>query len=329
MLRFRRLSNKALREVIESCPLGLDFTEEIHTRFLRKTRNSLLYLVSSPTLPSTLLIKQVRTNDAEAQYNALVSATEKMEDATYLVPKPIAYISQKSVIVMEYINSKSLENILFQNDISAANKSEYIKGSAQWLSYFHRVYRKGLQTVDSRKKITDLSKTLLVAETALSKHSDLVSVQHWLESTAPYIQTRKTAFGYTHGDFKQENILYSEGSIFGIDLLLEEKGEQVMDLVQYTNHLLFLTITHKGKFYNEYVNEWIDCFLDAYAENQTMIDMEVFNWLRLQHLMRYWSFEVSRRSPLSIIQANKLRKEISTIYHSISLLSGKNDEGLR
>jgi len=317
MLRFGRLSNKALRELLQSCPLDLDFTEEINTSFLRKTRNSLLYLVSSPALPSTLLIKQVKTNDAEAQYNALVSATEKMENAIYLVPKPIAYISQKSVIVMEYINSKSLENILFLNDISLANKSEYIKGSAQWLSYFHRVYRKGFQTVDSRKKIADLSKTVSVAETALSKHSDLVSVQRWLESTAPYIQTRKTAFGYTHGDFKQGNILYSEGSVFGIDLLLEEMGEQLMDLVQYTNHLLFLTITHKRKSYNEYVNGWVDCFLDAYAENQTMIDMEVFYWLRLQHLMRYWSFEISRKNPFSLLQANKLRSEISTIYHSI------------
>jgi tRNA A-37 threonylcarbamoyl transferase component Bud32 len=317
MLRFRRLSNKALKEVIQSCPLGLDFTEEINISFLRRTRNSLLYLASSTVLPSTLLIKQVLTNDAEAQYNALVSATEKMVEATYRVPRPMAYIPQKSVIVMEYVNSKSLENILLQKDISVSSKCEYIQRSAQWLSSFHKAYRKGSQAVDSKKKIADLSNTLSVAASSLSKYSELASVWRWLDSTASHIQTHKTAFGYTHGDFKQENVLYLERSVIGIDLLLEEKGEQVMDLVQYSNHLLFLTMTRKGKSYNKYVNEWIHCFLDSYTENQTMIDMEVFSWFRLQHLMRYWSFEISRRSPLSLIQANKLRREISTIYHTL------------
>lgn len=315
--RHRRLSNNALTELIQSCSLGLDFTEDINISFLRKTHNSSLYRVSSPTLPYTLLIKQVRTNDAEAQYNALVSATEKMRKGTYRVPRPIAYIPEKSVIVMEYINSKSLENILLQKDISMSDKNEYIKRSAQWLSNFHTSFREGLRVFDSEKKIADLSKTIARIEPTLSKHPELVSIWRWLESTAPYIQTRKTAFGFLHGDFKQENVLYSEGSIYGIDLLLEEQGEQLMDLVQYTNNLIFLTIRHAGKSYNKYINAWTDCFLDSYLEDQTMIDMEVFYWLRLQHLMRYWSFETARKNPLALMQANKLQKEISTIYHSI------------
>ncbi len=317
LLRHRRLSKNELIELVQSCLLGLDFTEKINTSFLRKMHNSSLYLVSSPTLPYKLLIKHVRTNDAEAQYTALVSAIKKLKDGSYRVPRPIAYFSEKGIVVMEYINSESLENILLKKDMSVSDKNEYIKGSAQWLSNFHASYKEGIRVFDSAKKIADLSKSISSVEPTLSKHSELVTVWRWLESTASYIQTRKTAFGYTHGDFKQENILYSEGNIYGIDLLLEKKGEQLIDLVQYTNHLLFLTMKHSGKSYNKYVNEWIDCFLDSYAENKTRIDMDVFYWFRLQHLMRHWSFEISRKNPFTLIQANKLRREISAIYHSI------------
>ena len=312
-----RLSNAEILELIQSCPSEFNSIEGIKISVFLNTRNSSLYLASTPESPCTLLIKQVKSNDAKSQYNSLLSVFEKMAGSTYQVPRPITYIPEKNIVVMEYINSKCLGNLLLEKDINLYDKNKYIKESAHWVSAFHSTFRDGFEIVDSTKKIDDLSKTISVVKPVLYKHSELVSVLYWLESTAPFIQTRKAAFGHTHGDFKQANILYSKGNIYGIDIILDEKGVQLMDLVQFTNHLLFLTMTRKGKPYYKYVQGWINCFLDAYAKDQAGIDIEVFYWLRLQHLMRYWSFEAARKIPFAFIQKNKLKDEISAIYNSI------------
>jgi tRNA A-37 threonylcarbamoyl transferase component Bud32 len=325
----KKLSRKALIELLQSYLPGLEFTKEIDTRFLRMTHNSSLYLVSSPSFQESLLIKQVRTNDVEAQYGALVSAYEKMNDNRYCVPRPIACVPGKSVIIMEFIDSNRVDNILLRKDVSGAEKIKCLEGSGQWLSNFHASFRLGIEVFDTQKKMAELSEQRVATEPAFSKHLEMVSVFHWLESTAPYIQTRRTAFGYTHGDFKQENILCSDGSFYGIDLLLEEKGNQLMDVVQFINHLVFLTVTHVGNSYSKYVNEWISCFLDSYAEDQPMVDMEILYWLRLQHLMRYWAMEMASKNPLSIIQANKLEKEISTLFYPKRVASNPQSWSVR
>lgn len=317
MSRTRRLSSNELERIVKTCSLGPGYAKKIEIRFLRRTHNSLLYLASSTDAPHTLLIKQVRTGDAGAQYRALVSGAGKMKEGVYRVPRPIAYISKENIIIMEYIKSNSLEMILLNKNTNELDKRKYIKLSAQWLSNFHAAYKGDSKIIDSVNKAADLSNILPNIQEILSKNPDLMSVFCWLESTAEYMQSRQTVFGYTHGDYKPENILCSEEKIYGIDLFLEEEGAQLMDLVQYTNHLLFLTMRYVGKPYYKYINEWTDCFLESYTENQGAIDREIFFWLRMQHLMRYWFYEVARKNPVALLQAYKLRKEISALFQSV------------
>lgn len=316
MQQIKKLTENKLQKIINLYLPDVDCLRKLTVSFLRKTNNSILYKACSPALPYPLLIKQIRTSDSAAQYHALTSAYEKMNDGVYCVPTPINYIAEENIIIMEYVNAVSLDKILLKSDL-ILDKKQYIEKSAFWLSRFHSMYHAGTGVVDTSKKIVDLSQSLSKLKSKFNNNSQLMAVWNWLEDTASHVQTCDTSIGYTHGDFKQENILFSEEKVYGLDFLLEEKGPQIMDLVQYTNHFFFLTLTLKGNLIHKHLNDWIKYFLDAYSQKYSKVNIKVFSWLQLHHLLRYWSLEAIRNNPVAVWRANKLQRIIYSTFQLI------------
>ena len=312
-----RLTTKELEQLLASCSFETDQTARASARYLRKTRNSTLYVAAADNLPYKILIKQVKTGDAGAQYDALLTAHRKMKGGDYCVPAPLACIPEKNIIVMQFIEGQTLERVLLARDIAPDDKTRRIAQSARWLSLFHNAFEKRTAELGSIRSIESLKVSLGQAAKTLTRQKDLNAAWQWLLDRRHDMEKHEASQGFIHGDFKPENILYAEQGVFGIDFLLEDKGLHLMDLVQYANHMLFLAMKRDGTAYKASVDSWVSDFVESYTQTGGTIHPEAFGWLRLQHLLRYWSISAAQKNPIALLQARKMQNMAIELHRSI------------
>lgn len=310
MLKPKSYSEEGLSQILtagwpQNEPLtGLNITA------LKTTVNSTLHLARAESFEFPVLVKQVHSNDAAAQYQSLLSVSKCLSGSRYTVPRPVAFFLQENIICMEYIDGAALISLLLDGKVTPADKQAAVQAGGRWLACYHAAYRKGERAIDVAEKLACLQQSLAKLKPGHLRHADVQTALAWLGEHSQRVAETPTAWGNVHGDFKPENMILRGESVVGIDFLADCTGTQLMDLAQFTNHLLFLAMRPKGMFYARYRAGWIDAFLAAYREEGAEVSAIVLDWLRLYHLLRYWAMERGRRHPLALLQAYWLRREI-------------------
>jgi tRNA A-37 threonylcarbamoyl transferase component Bud32 len=309
----RRMSEAALSLLLTDF-LGKDTASVVcRVRRLKSTKNSTLFLVKSGPSSSPMIVKQLHTDDLKEQYQSLLSMSNSLTGLRYRVPKPITCFPEERLICMEYVEGAALDKLLLSSGVSDEEKGKSVEESGRWLARFHSVRTEGCYPVDLGKKQDDLETYLLQAGRHFERDCVLQQAVDWLGEKSADAGTIDVPQGAVHGDFKPENLLIQDGAVVGIDFLAEGTGSQIMDLAQFTNQLRFLGMRPKGFGKSRLIDRWVEFFVKGYEENRQQVPTLLLTWLRVQHLIRYWAMERTRKYACGLLQSLWVRNEIKRV----------------
>ena len=281
---------------------------EISVQLFHRTNNSQLFKVIFNN--RVLLIKQVLSNDFEQQCQSMKAVGDVFNFDRYKVPTLYDCYQKEKILVMSFVEGSDLSVSL----LSAGHPNEKYKTveeAGRWIAHYHQLFANDQRQYDVGSKLLSLYESFPLSHTRIWKSGVARSALEWLQNNQESVSSSACMCGGYHGDYKPENLIYSDNNYFGIDYILsDENGCQLMDLAQFCNHLLFICLNARG--FRVYLrrNLLIRYFLSAYQASRGEFSGKMLRWLRVEHLLRHYLAEKSKSSLISKIQAAYLAREI-------------------
>ena len=288
-----------------------DNASTLKIKHLLKTNNSKIYMVSTEALDKPIIVKKYINGDCKKQYESLLKISKKMPDANYRVPKPIAYDVNQNILTMEFVQGQSVLHLLTASNISSASKLACINNVANWLARFHAISNKTKGVIEVARRLEYIEKCLCKVNGHEKKETVVNTALNYLYSQTNELERLSVTLCTTHGDCKPENFIVNQGVITGIDLDIHQKGLPLMDVAQFLNHIMYLSVRPTTLVFSRYLDQWVQSFINTYRQEKNEYHEGLLKWLRIGHYLRYWAKEQEKGGLSGRLQASIIKKLIT------------------
>lgn len=209
------------------------------------------------------------------EYNNLQKYSSAMEDnKRYGVPKPIVCLPENGMLVLEWVNGKSVKFLLRQYIFKRQSRKGLIVESARWLKDFHLAAGAAIKEFEpghladkidnyaltNSIAFDECKMTAIKAGKALRRETEKVSMSQELHSSV-------------HGDFTPGNVMYSEEKVLGIDTTRQANSPVFDDITRFITDLkvekniILVTLSIWVPFLKFWAENDEKSFLNAYFGN--------------------------------------------------------------
>ncbi|MEH6402702.1 MAG: phosphotransferase [Sneathiella sp.] len=204
-----------------------------------RARRSEIYRASHPNFHTRLCIKNSKvgersTKSLKQEYANLKNFSQAMIDTPFNVPRPIACIPEAGLLVMEWVNGKSVKFELNKRFKEPKSRQVLIKKAARWLKEFHL---KGDIKTEKLvpQALTDQINTYRL-NNPISFHSiDIIVIKacERFYREAEQIPVTQEQYSFAHRDFTPGNVIICDTSVLGIDMTQNIRRPVFEDLTRF------------------------------------------------------------------------------------------------
>lgn len=199
-------------------------------------RDCLIYKATNPDFKTPITIKiynrkRTKAGTPKALYKALNKHYET-DQIDFNVPQPIAYHSDHGTVIMEWVETPPLRNMIWQ--LLIARKSTVTRAGA-WLNWFHN--RNDIKTAPYHD--TALPKiNALMADENFTPPKDFMACYETFKTHAKTNHGKAVLHGIIHGDFTPYNILIgTQNRMIGIDFTAQNTAPLYADIARFYMYL--------------------------------------------------------------------------------------------
>ena len=273
------------------------------------TNNSRTFRLTAPDLDRDLLVKATDPDKAAEEYRALEYVAARFGPGRYRVPQPVTLLADEGLLCMTWVDGRLARDVLEARSAPDARQAAIVAAGA-WLAYFHALERGAERPLDVAGKLALVDAHLAMLDEN-ARHSSVAGrARAWLAANAGEVGLIPVTHGLVHGDYKPENLLLAETATTGIDFTAARDGAQIMDVAQFANHLLLERVRPRGFRAWGKARQWADQFTSAYIDAGAAAPSLPLLWLRVTHLLRFWSLDEARGGVKGTLQARLIGREI-------------------
>jgi Ser/Thr protein kinase RdoA (MazF antagonist) len=224
-------------------------------------------------------------------------------DTRFNVPKTYPLLVDNGCEIMEWIDGRNLNHILFHPATHPLRIVAGIGLAGQWLRQFHHAHGTDSTLID----IAGLSKTIQnvvgAAPNGFSTKPAVRSALAFLDENAASVVEQPVARSRHHGDFKPENVIVTDDRVVGIDFETASEAECLRDIVNFL-FMVDIALSNPKAWRLAPARQKIRlAFLAGYAGGDTLdplpihelVPFQAFKWLRVHRALREWAFDAARR----------------------------------
>ena len=209
-------------------------------------RRSTMYFVGDAAQPGATrwVVKQPRTAttqhdlasplSAEEQHDALVALHDVFggHDTRFSTPRPIALLAEAGAFAMEFVDGRSIPQLLNARAVLKPRPSiDAVRSAAALLRALHAMQPAPNALVDTERPTDDA----LGDGRHVLQRVGLPLRSSWFEA-APLPRRTQTSV-LLHGDFAPENIVIASGATYCLDPALASRGPRELDVVRFLTML--------------------------------------------------------------------------------------------
>lgn len=250
-----------------------------------KTQNSILVRANCSEFPQPILIKKCigGTLSAADQFEALKRLQTLFADTPATVPTPHALLPEDNIVVMDYVDAKSVDAVVRNKSSRDSDIRHSVKGAGEWLGLFHNRSQMGDERVGVEQLLTNIE-AMYANQSAASDYglkSRVGAAIQLLNGRSPAVADAETAYAYSVADFKPGNILVSADTAYGIDVSIRHFRPVVVDVAHFLNNLTLDVLASRQVTRLIKLNDYEKCFESAYAVHGLVYTPEALAWTRL------------------------------------------------
>ncbi|RYD20363.1 MAG: hypothetical protein EOP88_15350 [Verrucomicrobiaceae bacterium] len=213
-------------------------------------RMSTIHRLSSEVMGASICVKIInspsrRGVDSKRLYAALRHYHDRSDrESGFTVPRPYGCLPKHGAIVMEWVEGRTFNDLLKQDQFNTRKRHENIRKVAGWLHWFHSqsdVECERLSAASQLDAIVEvfqesegLDEAAMAGDPALLRHMSLAA-RH-----AGVLDGVEVETAILHGDFKPTNLLFSpNGDVVGIDFSGVRRGPVTQDICRFLIDLDF------------------------------------------------------------------------------------------
>lgn len=258
-------------------------------------------------------IKCTSTGDSREQFEALKKTAAALQGLDHCSsPEPIALIESEGVLVMDWIDGKSLQGLCLSLKTLRREITHAITLSAQIMSGLHRNAQTKPRVLDTADFLNDID---LAFAGAQPPQVILPMLTH-LEETAALVASLDLPVAVLHGDFKSANLLIEGKTIFTIDAAMKWEGATVHDAAHFLNQFALDLYHPKAWALRPGLKAFENLFLTTCEDAGNALSPDALQWLRLQKLIVLYAEHYDRRTLASRYLSGCLKFEMRRIYRS-------------
>lgn len=223
---------------------------------------------------------------AHQQFATLTKVANALPDnGRYRVPQPYLLMEPEGALLMRWLVGKSLSDILFAFAVSERRAQDLLKDAAGWLRTFHAAGPSVPQALDTAEKLDNLR--------SLQRRSKIFDRCHGLladfaDAASSFVLLQ----GWVSGDFKSDNLIFSDDGVFGLDIHAAGDGITLYDVAGFLNHIdLNLNCWSRPRLWScrrRLFRHFVASYLDGSEADADRIDLPL-SWVRLYMLLSSWS----------------------------------------
>lgn len=260
--------------------------EHATLKFLCHTINSSLFELFDAVADRKYFVKvPLDTESAPIQYESLITAYSAFNSSSLKVPAPHFFIPQYGAYCMDYIEGSNLKSIVSSAIGSSRIKLKHASSAGRWLKHYHQTFSQGSRAFCFDKNLEELSSNLQVMTENDSAVEFERTIAEWLFRNYKTAQQNPISWGKYHGDYKTDNLIISNGEIYGVDFFVYHDGNQYQDLIQFQNNIVLLQFQSIGLRVGTTSDKLIRAFFEAYFEDETKIPFNLLAWLHTYRLL--------------------------------------------
>ncbi|MEO5375631.1 MAG: phosphotransferase [Alphaproteobacteria bacterium] len=256
----------------------------------RESRNAVVYHSRHARFGGEVAVKRV-LHDADSgvieQYDAIRRLNSAFQGADgYRTVKPILVIPESGILVLEWIDGRSLQELLFDQATTYDQAVAYVERAARWLSIFHRTE----VLPPCPLSCESLVKRLLPSDPVARLHPIRRRIHKLLTDSAPLLAGHDVPQVLVHGDYKPANVLYGDHETIAIDIAARHCGPNVADLGHFINCLRMDAYQPRGLRLLRWRGHLAKAFLAAYVAAGGDVPEPDLTWYRFHQLARLWLY---------------------------------------
>lgn len=251
----------------------------------------MVYRVRHPLFDCAVAVKFVladQDGDAAEQYAAIEHLHTAFNAGDgYRTPRPFLLIPDKCVFIQEWIEGRSLKDLLFASRTTADELQVFTAKAALWLCRLHQTETLGSAPMDFGRLMD------MVGDAGGGGNPVVRRALRLLAETAPTLAGGETPTVLLHGDFKPANILFGDRETVAIDFTAKYRDANVGDLGHFLNCLALHTYEPRGLRLIRHRRALETAFVSGYVAAGGSISVGHLRWYRLHHMIRVWSGSTS------------------------------------
>jgi hypothetical protein len=206
----------------------------------------------------------------------------------YRVPRPHLLMKPEGAVLMEWVAGKRLTEKLFVFGGSSQRAQVLLESAAAWLRNFHAGHPQPPSILDAGEKLDNLDE--------MWEH-DAVKGRFFDHSRSVLMQSADAATSialprsWVHGDFKSDNLIFSRGRMFGVDVHAAYDGIVMYDIAAFLNHIELNLNRWKHPQLWFYKLRLFRHFVERYLEGSRISFEQArlpLAWVRLYMLLSGW-----------------------------------------
>jgi Ser/Thr protein kinase RdoA (MazF antagonist) len=238
--------------------------------------------------------------DARLQFAALEAAAAAMNgalDGGCRVPQPIALAEEQGLVVMEWVDGRSLAGLLHAPLAGPGVVLDAAARAGAWLARYHATGPIAAAPFDYAAALARLEPVLATLGPDDPARRPAEAWLDRLRRTAGRHGSTALPIRLHHGDFKPANVLLTDGAVYGIDLHSRYRSSVAQDLVHFVVDMELACFHPPGWRLLPWRRALTRRFLAAYGSERWPGLDAVVDWLRLHEIVRTWATFHAERPP--------------------------------
>lgn len=210
-----------------------------------EARRSSIYQGFHSNSPKPVCIKYSKSGERSKkslilEYNNLQKYSSAMADnKRYGVPKPIACLPDSGMLVLEWVNGKSVKFHLRQGFYKRKSRKSLIVESAHWLKGFHLAAGASSKTFSPSQLADKIDNYALLNRISFQACKiTALKVAEVFRRETEKVPVSQEVYSSVHGDFTPGNIIYSDGKMLGIDTTRQASASVIEDATRFITDLI-------------------------------------------------------------------------------------------
>lgn len=212
-------------------------------------RESTIYRLSSVRSGRSICVKVIKSEsrglkDSASLYAALSHYHARSDrEQGYTVPEPYGWVPEHAAVIMEWVEGRTVSEMLKRDLFSTRRRHENIRKVAGWLRWFHSQSEPERGNLTNGWQLKTIVKVFNEAgdlDKAATAHDPVIREYIGVASrSAGLLRGVEIDSAILHGDFKATNLIISNSGVVGIDFLGRRRGPVSNDIFRFLSDLDF------------------------------------------------------------------------------------------